>query len=132
ALRKGGVLEGAVFDVWPRAAGLVRSGWMFTGIRPPTGAELDAFFERHPWINGAPSGLDWLFPHVWGASDAETRTRALAVARDLGAPPPVRHFTSTDFPPSPADDLSISALDWRLVTALRRSPTRSLAAVAKS
>jgi DNA-binding Lrp family transcriptional regulator len=131
ALRAGGVLEGAMFEPWPRLLGLVREGWMFQGVRLPDEAGLQTLFARFPSAHGAALGLDWMFVHLWEPDQAAARRTAKAMAQSLGSSHHERHFTSDDFPPSPADGLKLMPLDWRLVLALRAGAERSMAAVAK-
>ncbi|MBI2077082.1 MAG: Lrp/AsnC family transcriptional regulator [Euryarchaeota archaeon] len=131
ALRKGGVVEGAYFDPWPRLVGLVRVGWMFHGFRPGGAERAAELLREFPSVSGAPFGIDWMFPHFWETTDEAAAARANAFAARVGATRHERHFTSSQYPPSPADRLAPSGLDFRLMLALRRKPTRSLAAVAR-
>ncbi len=131
ALREGGVVQGALFEPWPRLLGLVREGWMMQGVRPLDAADLQALFAKFPTAHGAALGLDWVFVHLWEPDEATARKRADGIAKALHATHHERHFTSADFPPSPADQLKLTALDWRLILALRSGAERSLAAVGK-
>jgi len=131
ALRDGGVVEGALFEPWPRLVGLVREGWMFEGVAALDDEAMDAVFRQFPSASGAAVGLDWMFFHFWEPGSRAARKTAAAMAKRLGARSHERHFTSADFPASLADHLALTALDWRLVMALRAGAQRSLAAVAK-
>src|SRR3972149_4476670 len=48
ALRRGGVLEGMVFEPRPRPIGLIRSGFLFHGARPSDGDSLTDVLEALP------------------------------------------------------------------------------------
>lgn len=130
ALRKGGVVEGSAFDPYPPVVGLVRAGWMCWGVRPVNAQEVES---RLPTgcIAVAVTGPDWLFLHIWETSDDAAAKRAEEVAHEFGARSIERHYTSTDFPPRIGGLPELSELDRRLVVALRKGPTRSMAAVAR-
>lgn len=131
ALFREGVVEGLAFEPWPRTIGLVRSGWMIEGAQHTSARELRQLLAREPSVAVAVLGLDWVFAHFWASSDDEAARGAGRLAKALGGRAPVRHFTSSDFPPAPADALRLSDLERRLVLALRRGPRRSLAQVAR-
>jgi hypothetical protein len=76
-------------------------------------------------------GPDWIFSHIWEATDDEAEKRAKEIARAFGARSIERHYTSTSFPPRPGGLPNLTALDRRLILALRQDPARSMAAVAR-
>lgn len=130
ALRKGGVVEGSSFDPYPSVVGLVRAGWMCWGVQPGTAEEVEARLPVGS-VSVAVLGPDWLFSHIWERTDEEAARRAEEIAQAFGARSVERHYTSTNFPPRPGGLPRLSPLDRRLVVALRRGPTRSMAAVAR-
>lgn len=132
AMRKSGVLEGALFEPWPRLLGLARVGWMFHGVRPGGAERTRTTLADYPSASGAAIGLDWMFVHFWERSDSAAREQAESFAGRVGAKSHEQHFTSTDFPPSPADELRLSAMDWRLILALRKNTGGSLASAARA
>lgn len=132
ALQEGGVVEGAVFEPWPRTVGLVKSGWLFRGVGTLTDADVAQLFDAHQTAAAAVLGLDWLFLHFWERTDEATAASAQAMARQLEAASLERHFTSSGFPPVPADRVTLSDVDRRLVVALRQGSSQSMAQVAAS
>lgn len=131
AMLREGVVEGLMFEPWPRAVGLVRSAWMLPGTPRASEDDVRRAMAAEPTVAVAVHGLDWVFAHLWEPSDASAAETAARLANGLGAGAPVRHFTSTAFPPSPADAWRLSELEGRLILALRRGPRRSLAQVAR-
>jgi DNA-binding Lrp family transcriptional regulator len=129
ALGKGGVLEGAYFEPWPRLVGLVHAGWMVSGFR---GRETESRLASFPEVANAVVGLDWAFLHVWTTDDAAAQGVAARFAREVGAARLERHFTSSDFPPAPADAIEATPLDLRIALALRAPAGASLAGIARA
>jgi len=120
ALRRGGVLEGMVFEPRPRPIGLVRSGYLFRGTRFSDGDMLKDVLDAFPFISSAVICMDYVFVHLWHTTDrVPTRTReAIRVA--LGAEDVLEGCVSTRFAPEPGDTARLSATDIRLIPRLCR------------
>lgn len=130
ALHKGGVIEGSALEPYPAVVGLIRAGWMCRGVHLGDAADVEA---RLPpgCVSVAVMGPDWLFCHIWETSDEEAAARAEEIARRFDASSTERHYSSSSFPPPKTGLPALSELDRRLVLALRRGVTRSMAAVAR-
>jgi len=131
ALRRGGVLEGMVFEPRPRPIGLIRSGYLFHGARPSDGDSLTDVLEAFPFVSSAVLCMDDVFVHLWHMTDRVPSQDAETIRLALGAKEVLEGYVSSRFAPEPGDTARLSPDDIRLILALRRNPSRSMAAVAR-
>ncbi len=130
AMRRSGLLEGQVFAPLPEALGHYRSGYMFDGLRRLDTEKLDLALRAFPWVEWVVFARDFVFAHFWhrhpsGAAEAR------ALGEELGAKEIVKGYASADFAREAGKPPRLTALDWKLILALRRGSSRSLAAVAR-
>ena len=131
AMKRGGILEGMVLEPRPTSSGLVRSGYLFEGPRFRDIGALQEVLAPFPSVSSAVLCPGFLFLHLWHDMDQSPSKTAKAVAEELGATRFIEGYVSTKFPPHPADGIRPTPLEARMMLALRRLPSRSMAAVAR-
>lgn len=131
AMRKAGVLEGTVFEPRPGPLGLQRSGYLFTGPGLPDGAGVLKALESFPSISAVVLCLGTTFVHMWHPQSADVKRDAEAVRQALGCGVAIEGYHSGRFSEEEQSSLTLSRTDGRLILALRRNPSQSMAAVAR-
>ena len=84
-----------------------------------------------PFVSSAVLCPGFLFLHLWhDATNSVPKTAGL-ISAALRATRIIEGYVSTNFPPHPADGISPSPLEARLMLALRKAPGRSMSTLAR-
>ncbi len=132
AMRENGVIEGIDMEPRPSALGVYRCGWLFRDARTLLPEEIERCLEPFPSVSTCVIGRNIVFAHVWYTTPAERDALAPRIAAALGAGRYEVGYDTFGFPEPPSREHPPTPLDWRILLALRRSQTRSLAAIARS
>ncbi|MES2154398.1 MAG: Lrp/AsnC family transcriptional regulator [bacterium] len=127
-LRGAGVIDGPYFEPWPSALGLHASAYGFDSGTPRDAAALERGLASVPEVQLCVFSRSITYVIFWhDGKDAGPTLRR--IEKSAGLAKPWKSFSTADFPSAPA--VNRSPLDWRIALALRRTPARSLAAVAR-
>ncbi len=127
ALQEGGVIEGFLFEPHPQSLGLVRAGTMFYGLPALDTASLTQLLASFPNVSMAALHADSCFLHSWHDSADGVDEDMESICQALGA-----QGWAPGFRLDGGGEARLSPLDARLLLALRRGFTRSVAEAAGS